>query len=439
MQRPVHNSTFQSNIPLAADISFGVIYSIFGMCSLCGNSMLLYVSYQRKHQLKPAEFFIINLAVSDLGMTISLYPLAVTSSFQHRWLYGKTVCIVYAFCGVLFGICSLTTLTILSTVCCLKVCYPIYGNRIGFEHGRVLIACAWGYALLFACSPLAHWGQYGPEPYGTACCIDWVWSNKDPVARSYTITLFICCYLLPCTIIVLSYTHILLTVRGSRRAVKQHISGRVTNVQTIIVKLSVAVCIGFIAAWSPYAFVSIWAAFGDPEKIPPLAFALSAMLSKSSTIYNPLIYLLLKPNFRQLLCKDMHSLWQVCRHSGCEPRSAPVMGLHSLRPQSQCMARWTDWSKRVGRWCNDPFEQFKLYPRSCPVTISTVQFSLHEITEPELDPEIESKVKLEKDQGLSLTTASQLKRTVIILFLGKFQISELQSVHLSNLIKPDFA
>lgn len=50
-----------------------------------GNSTLLYVSYKRKHLLKPAEYFIVNLAVSDLGLTVSLYPMAITSSFYHRY------------------------------------------------------------------------------------------------------------------------------------------------------------------------------------------------------------------------------------------------------------------------------------------------------------------------------------------------------------------
>lgn len=113
------------------------------------------------------------------------------------------------------------------------------GNRFSYEHGRVLIACAWAYALVFACSPLAYWGQYGPEPYGTACCIDWALSNHDSIARSYITVLFIACYLLPCTIIMVSYTRILLTVRDSRRAVEQHISAqtRMGNIQTIIVKV----------------------------------------------------------------------------------------------------------------------------------------------------------------------------------------------------------
>ncbi|CAL8395655.1 unnamed protein product [Boreogadus saida] len=122
------NSTFHSTIPEAADLVVASIYTLFGVCSLLGNGMLLYVSYEKRPGLKPAEFFIINLAVSDLGMTLSLYPLAVTSSIYHRWLYGEAVCLLYAFCGVLFGICSLSTLTVLSTVCCLKVCYPLYGE-----------------------------------------------------------------------------------------------------------------------------------------------------------------------------------------------------------------------------------------------------------------------------------------------------------------------
>ncbi|XP_036375427.1 opsin-5-like [Megalops cyprinoides] len=317
------DTAFQSNIPESADMIVAVVYSIFGICSLFGNSLLLHISYKKKDLLKPAEFFIINLAVSDLGLTVSLYPLAITSSIFHRWLYGKIICLIYAFCGVLFGICSLTTLTLLSTVCCLKVCYPLYGNRFSYGHGRLLIACAWAYALVFACSPLARWGVYGPEPYGTACCIDWRSSNTQAVAKSYTVVLFVFCYLLPCGVIVASYAQILAAVRRSRRAVKRHVSpqSKLSNFQAIIVKLSVAVCIGFFAAWSPYAVVSMWAAFGHIENIPPLAFALPAMFAKSSTLYNPIIYLMFRPYFRKVMCREFAMLQQAClRNCFCTER-----------------------------------------------------------------------------------------------------------------------
>lgn len=113
------------------------------------------------------------------------------------------------------------------------------GNRFNPVHGRLLVACAWVYALFFACSPLARWGAYGPEPYGTACCIDWHVSNRQSMARSYTLALFVFCYILPCCVIVASYTGILVTVRASQKALEQHVSRRthVSNLQTIIVKV----------------------------------------------------------------------------------------------------------------------------------------------------------------------------------------------------------
>ncbi|NXL69573.1 OPN5 protein, partial [Leptocoma aspasia] len=135
-----------------------------------------------------------------------------------RWLFNQAVCTLYAFCGVLFGLCSLGSLTVLSTVCCLKVCYPAYG-RYGI-HAATLLLGVWAYALAFATAPLAQWGSYGPEPYGTACCIAWEASSRE--ATLYILALFIFCYLLPCLLILVSYALILWTVWVSRRAVRQH-------------------------------------------------------------------------------------------------------------------------------------------------------------------------------------------------------------------------
>ncbi|NXU91419.1 OPN5 protein, partial [Xiphorhynchus elegans] len=146
-----------------------------------------------------------------------------------RWLFNQAVCTLYAFCGVLFGLCSLASLTVLSTVCCLKVCYPAYGKCWDALpdpylhhslHAAVLLLCVWAYALTFATAPLAEWGSYGPEPYGTACCISWDASSRE--ATLYILALLLFCYLLPCLLILASHAWILRRVRGSRRAVGHH-------------------------------------------------------------------------------------------------------------------------------------------------------------------------------------------------------------------------
>ncbi|NXH76782.1 OPN4 protein, partial [Hydrobates tethys] len=139
-----------------------------------------------------------------------------------RWLFNQAVCTLYAFCGVLFGLCSLTSLTVLSTVCCLKVCYPAYGRCWAVLSDLCLHPLY--PPLLGKLCPRATNSQsihrYGPEPYGTACCITWNASSRE--ATLYILALFIFCYLLPCFLILASYSLILWTVRVSRRAVRQH-------------------------------------------------------------------------------------------------------------------------------------------------------------------------------------------------------------------------
>uniref|UniRef100_A0A8B9PS62 G-protein coupled receptors family 1 profile domain-containing protein n=1 Tax=Apteryx owenii TaxID=8824 RepID=A0A8B9PS62_APTOW len=340
------------------------------ICFLCGNSILLYVSYKKKNFLKPAEYFIINLAISDLGMTLTLYPLAVTSSLSHRWLYGKHICLFYAFCGIL------STLTLLSTVCCPQICFPAYGNRFRREQGQILVACAWTYAEIFACFPLAHWGEYGTEPYGTAYCIDWHSTNVNVVLMSYTIVLFVFCFVLPCGVIITSYSLILITVKESRKAVEQHVSSptRMSNVQTITVKVFesyIAVCIGFFAAWSPYAIIAMWAAFGSIDKIPPLAFAVPAVFAKSSTLHNPVIYLLLRSNFRNTIVKDFTVFQQLCI------RTCSCIGLRTFKSKNEASCNSLQTVEACSYFpcekCSDTFECFKNYPKCCQERLSTVE------------------------------------------------------------------
>ncbi|NXE67853.1 OPSX protein, partial [Calcarius ornatus] len=146
-----------------------------------------------------------------------------------RWLFGQAVCTLYAFCGLLFGLSSLASLAVLSTVCCLKVCCPAYGRC---WHG--LSDPHWHPSPLTGpfpfnephpplqgkLCPRATYSHYGPEPYGTACCVTWEPSGRE--ATLYILALLICCYLLPCLLILVSHALILWTVWASRRALRRH-------------------------------------------------------------------------------------------------------------------------------------------------------------------------------------------------------------------------
>ncbi|XP_066480316.1 opsin-5-like [Tiliqua scincoides] len=423
MENVSSSSAFLSTLSEGEDLIFGTLYSLFGVVALFGNSLLLLIAYRKRAILKPAEFFIVNLAISDVGMTVTLFPLATPSFFAHRWLFNHALCTFYAFCGVLFGLCSLTSLTALSTVCCMKVCYPAYGNKFSPTYAGALLACVWVYALIFAVAPLAEWGGYGPEPYGTACCIKWKASTRE--AKFYIVALFVFCYIIPCILIFISYSLILWTVKVSRRAVKQHMSPRskTNSVHSLIVKLSVSVCIGFLAAWTPYAIVAMWAAFGDASQVPVLAFALSALFAKSSATYNPLVYLLFKPNFQKFLSKDLSLLQAVCAVFCCSrPRIITLQSFHTGEGKaSMRFSRAFTDHRGSCRNCTDTFECFSNYPRCYRLT-----------SKPGTTPKTKPLAIL----GDGTTCRPSLKRTVQVMVLVTRKKTGMGTVNMAGDVLP---
>ncbi|CAI5769156.1 opsinopsin-5-like [Podarcis lilfordi] len=58
----------------------------------------------------------VNLAVTDLGMAFSMYPLAIASTWNHAWLGSHATCIYYALVGFLFGVASMMTLSVTAVI-----------------------------------------------------------------------------------------------------------------------------------------------------------------------------------------------------------------------------------------------------------------------------------------------------------------------------------
>lgn len=63
-------------------------------------------------------------------------------------------------------------------------------------------------------------------------------------------------------------------------------------------QMAFMMCCAFMLTWTPYAVVSFWAAYGDPNSIPVRLTLVSVLIAKTSTIWNPLIYFVLNKKFR---------------------------------------------------------------------------------------------------------------------------------------------
>ncbi|CAJ0961966.1 unnamed protein product [Ranitomeya imitator] len=80
-----------------------------------------------------------------------------------------------------------------------------------------------------------------------------------------------------------------------------------------VTRVSIVICTAFIIAWSPYAVISMWSAWGF--YVPSLTSILASLFAKSASFYNPLIYFGMSSKFR----KDLSILIPCTQQSGKDP------------------------------------------------------------------------------------------------------------------------
>ncbi|MED6248564.1 hypothetical protein ATANTOWER_001958 [Ataeniobius toweri] len=72
-------------------------------------------------------------------------------------------------------------------------------------------------------------------------------------------------------------------------------SARRREYHILFMVLTTAAC--YLLCWMPYGVVAMMATFGPPNIISPVASVVPSLLAKSSTVINPVIYILMNKQF----------------------------------------------------------------------------------------------------------------------------------------------
>ncbi|KAM3861012.1 opsin-5 [Diretmus argenteus] len=288
----LHRDPFASRLSKEADFAAAFYICIVGILSTIGNGYVIYMSIRRKTKLKPPELLTVNLAVFDLGISVTGKPFFVVSSLSHRWSFGWEGCRCYAWVGFFFGCGSLITVTMVSLDRYLKICHLRYGTWLKRHHAFLCLVLVWLYAGFWATMPLIGWGRYAPEPFGTSCTIDWSLVQASVSGQSFIMAILFFVLILPTCIIIFSYVMIIFKVKSSAKEIS-HFDARIQNCPNLEIKLTkvaMLICAGFLIGWIPYAVVSVVSAFGEPDSVPIPVSVVPTLLAKSAAMYNPMIY-----------------------------------------------------------------------------------------------------------------------------------------------------
>ncbi|NXM61013.1 OPN5 protein, partial [Illadopsis cleaveri] len=256
--------------------------------TILGNSAVLATAVKRSSLLKSSELLTVNLAVADIGMALSMYPLAIASAWNHAWLGGDASCVYYALMGFLFGVCSMMTLCAMAVIRFLAT-----NSSKSNKSDKVLLS-------LLQAEPLSQLPQLlllrlvlQTLPQLSSL----LWTRSSP-------SVFSCQEGPASTARVLQFgcgpTHTSCALVSNPACASCRQNHRTTKSQNSSVPLQMAVLISvaFLSSWTPYAAASFWSIFNSSDSFQPVVTLLPCLFAKSSTAYNPVIYYVFSKTFR---------------------------------------------------------------------------------------------------------------------------------------------
>ena len=226
------------------------------LVSLVGNILIGKIVYKKKSLKKPVNFFIVNMAMSDLVYPISMLPRDVALLFiSSSWLVsgplGQALCKLVSFSIEVSTVVSSQSLVLIAVDRFGTVVFPLRSPLISLNKCRFFILATWIIAMVVRC-PILFFFKVLEYPDGLVCTPLW-----SPYFKHYTVAMIAVVFYVPLVLITILYLTIAITIKSQKTAGEQSVSRRGQRIkrEKIILKISIAIVSAFTMGWLP---LSIW-------------------------------------------------------------------------------------------------------------------------------------------------------------------------------------
>ncbi|KAI5646505.1 7 transmembrane receptor (rhodopsin family) domain-containing protein [Phthorimaea operculella] len=195
-----------------------LMYIAIFIVALVGNGMVCYVVYSFPRMKTVTNYFIVNLAVGDILMTVFCVPFTFVSTLALRyWPFGAVMCKIVNYSQAVSVLVSAYTLLAISIDRYIVIMRPLQ-PRLGKAHARLVVLAVWIGALATA-APIPIVSQLQkPSPWHEACNVDLCGERWPSMQQSeqYTCALLVLQFALPLGALVCTYARIAHVVWGGR-------------------------------------------------------------------------------------------------------------------------------------------------------------------------------------------------------------------------------
>ncbi|XP_041971012.1 RYamide receptor-like isoform X2 [Aricia agestis] len=254
---------------------FGVyfMYLVIFLLALIGNALVCYVVQSSPRMKTVTNYFIMNLAIGDILMTLLCIPFSFVSMLLLRyWPFGMVMCKIVNYSQAVSVFVSAYTLLAISIDRYMVIMRPLK-PRLGKTAAKLVIATVWAGAMATA-APISIVSQTErPSGWHEFCQLDICLEHWDHVEQStqYTCALLVLQFGLPLSALVCTYTRIAQVVWGGRPPGEAESSRdhRIRQSKRKMVKMMVTVVVVFTVSWLPLnIFIVLSCVIGDQLSQP---------------------------------------------------------------------------------------------------------------------------------------------------------------------------
>ncbi|XP_013792844.2 protein trapped in endoderm-1-like [Limulus polyphemus] len=204
--------------PRGVTIFAAVCCIIFIITGLLGN-LLTILALCRSVKLRNATTaFVVSLCTADFLFCAINLPLTASRYIHQSWLLGETMCSLFPFFfygNVGASLMSMTLITINRFI--LINHHNLYDKVYRKHYVALMVIFSWIFSFSMLIPTLAStWGKFGLDEETFSCTI------LKRNGRSPKKFLFILGFLIPCIVIIVSYSCIFYKVRNSRKNIEAH-------------------------------------------------------------------------------------------------------------------------------------------------------------------------------------------------------------------------
>ncbi|CAD6186842.1 unnamed protein product [Caenorhabditis auriculariae] len=309
---------------LEVRVAYSTIYALIFIIGVIGNGLLISSIILRK-RFTVANFFLINLAVSDLLLCITAVPITPVLAFMKRWVFGTILCKFVPACQAISVLISSWCLCYIAMDRYRSIVTPLH-EPWSLPFAQLVLLCTWGVAI-FASSPLYFSQSLKTMVIEnvTLCgdfCGEFNWHLGEQAKLAYGVVLLIIQFVIPAVIMSFCYWKILQKVRtdwiveeGSMLTAAQQAQTSVRKRRVMYVLILMVVV--FMACWLPLSTVNLIKDLGIRIIMEQMYFKLLNVhaIAMTSVVWNPLLYFWMSKRHRRALKDDMTWLTNARRHT----------------------------------------------------------------------------------------------------------------------------